>query len=83
MVNLTIARNANYTVTGTARPGTTVTIHFHRAGMAPNVYSILRQVSVSSTGKWSRTYLANTDYRLYVSSNANQTKTAGYLLQAR
>lgn len=78
-----IPRNANYTVTGTARPGTTVTIHFHRAGMAMNDYSILRQVTVSSTGKWSRTYLANTDYRLYVSSDANQTRTASYLLQAR
>ena len=78
-----VKRNANYTITGTSIPGTTVSIHFHRAGTAATDYSIVRRVSVAGNGTWSKTYFANIDYRLYVTSDANGTATGKYLIQAR
>jgi hypothetical protein len=78
-----VKRNATYTITGTSIPGTTVTIHFHRAGTAANDYSILRKVSVAGNGTWAKPYVATIDYRLYVTSDVNGTATPTYLIQAR
>lgn len=82
-LNRIVKRNATCTITGTSIPNTTVTIHFHRAGTALNDYSIARRVTVGGAGSWARPYLATSDYRFYVTSDANSTRTASYLIQAR
>jgi Purple acid Phosphatase, N-terminal domain/Fibronectin type III domain/Iron/zinc purple acid phosphatase-like protein C len=78
-----VTRNATYTITGTSEPGTTVTIHFHRAGTAANDYSILRRVTVASNGTWAKPYVAAADVMLYVTSDVNGLATGIYRFRAR
>jgi hypothetical protein len=62
-----VLKNSTYTIIGIGIgiPGTTVTVHFHKAGTAATDYSILRTTVVGRTGTWSRSYVAGTDYRFY------------------
>jgi hypothetical protein len=78
----TVRRNSTVAISGTATPGATVTLHFHKAGTAASDYSILRTVSVGSRGSWSRSYLASTDYR-YFASLPNGQVSPTVLAQAR
>lgn len=81
-VSLTVKKGSTYTITGTAIPGNTLTVHFHKAGTAPNDYSILRTVTVTNNGTWARPYVAATDYRFFASlPNGQVSQTV--LVQAR
>ena len=80
----TVTRNASYPLSGTSVPGSTVYLHFHKAGTAVNDYSIVRSVVTDANGSWTRPYLASSDYRLYVSRSADDgPQGTNYLLQAR
>ena len=65
-------------VVGTAAPGATVVLHFHRAGTASSNYSIVRTVKANSAGKWSKSFILNPDYRVFatVGSGNPHSKTA-------
>jgi hypothetical protein len=63
----TVRRNSTATINGTATPGATVTLHFHKAGTPASDYSILRTITAAANGTWSRPYVASTDYRYYAS----------------
>lgn len=78
-----VPRDKAYTLTGTGAVGSAVRLHFHRLGMAANDYSIVRDVAVSASGRWSRSYVANTDYRVYVTSASSGRSSGKSLLQAR
>ena len=78
-----VKRNATYPITGTSEPGTTVTLHFHRAGTAANDYSILRKVAVASNGTWAKPYVAAADIMLYATSDVNGLATGIYRFRAR
>lgn len=80
-----VAKNHTYTITGNAVPGTSVYLHFHRAGTAASDYSIVRSVTANSSGVWTRAYLASVDYRIFVSRAAGDSVTGftSYLFQAR
>lgn len=77
-----VKRNSSVTIHGTGTPGSTVKVHFHKAGAPLNDYSIVREVAVSSSGTWSRAYVATVDYRFHVTSDANGLSTHSYLVQA-
>ena len=80
----TVAKNQSYALTGTSVPGSTVYIHFHKGGTPANDYSIVRSVTADASGNWSRSFVASTDYRLYVSRAASDSSGDGnYLFQAR
>ena len=73
-----------YILTGTASPGSTVWLHFHRFGMAAGDFSIVRSVVADADGNWTRSYLAEADYRLYASNAATPHAAAQpTLIQAR
>lgn len=72
----------DYTLSGTGAVGAEVRLHFHRLGMAADDYGIVRDVAVSAAGRWSRSYVANTDYRVHATSGSSG-RTSGFLLQAR
>jgi hypothetical protein len=77
-----VPKGSTYTIRGTGRPGSTLTLHFHKAGTPLNDYSILRPVQVDGGGAWSRPYLASVDYRFYATSSTGyQSQTV--LVQAR
>jgi len=75
--------NSVYTITGTSEPGTTVTLHFHRAGTAANDYSILRKVTVASNGTWAKPYVAAADVMVYATCDVNGLATGIYRFRAR
>lgn len=77
-----VRRNSTVTIAGTGSPGQLVTLHFHRAGTAATDYSILRAVPVDAAGRWSRSYVATTDYRYYATL-PNGQRSATVLTQAR
>lgn len=78
----TVKKKSTVTLTGTGLPGQTLTLHFHKAGTAANDYSIVRSVSVTRTGSWSRAFVADVDYRIYATlPNAQTSPTV--LVQAR
>ena len=82
---VTTLRNRSVTITGQAAPLSTVFLHFHKAGTPASDYSIVRPVSVSSTGQWQRALLANVDYRFYVSRAAGDSAAGRtlYLIKTR
>ena len=80
--NRIIAADHLYTLTGTATPGATVYLHFHRFGMVGGDFSIVRSVVAAANGTWTRPYLADVDYRVFASSTAVEVAPST-LLQAR
>ena len=83
-VSRVVPANQRHTLTGTALAGSTVFLHFHRRGTAATDYSIVRSVTAASDGTWQRSYLADTDYRVFTSRAAGADSSDGprYLLQA-
>ena len=69
--------NRNVTVSGESVPGSKVFVHLHKAGTASNDYSIIRGVETSSDGSWSGRFLADSDYRFFVSDNADNVPASG------
>ena len=63
--------------------GSTVLVHFHKAGAAPDDYSTVRSIAVGADGVWTRSYVGSMDYRLFVTSTTNGIATATYLVQVR
>ena len=70
-LNITMAKNQNYTITGQAAPYSLVYLHFHRNGTPAVDYSVVRPVRTDKNGKWSRPILASIDYRYYISRTPN------------
>ena len=64
-----------FTITGTAAPGSTVSLHFHKPSMAAAEFSIVRTVSADSQGRWSRDITANTDYTYYATATGQTSAT--------
>ena len=79
----TVKKGTDYTITGTYLPGGSVTLRFHKQGTASDDYSIVRTVKVNGMGAWSKTYLADIDYRFIPTGDANGVGTNNYLIQAR
>jgi hypothetical protein len=77
-----VRRGTTTTLTGTGIPGATLTLHFHRAGTAPDDYSLLRTVTVGASGRWSRPLTPTSDYRLYASL-PNGQRSPAVLVRAR
>ena len=65
-----VPRNRTVTLAGAAVPGSTVFLHFHAPGTPAADYSLVRSVVADSRGRWTRSYLATVDYRLFVSGAA-------------
>lgn len=78
-----VKKNSTVVLKGTGVAGSTVRLHFHKAGTEATDYSIVRDVVVASNGTWNRPYVALVDYRLFASSTLNATTTSTYLVQAR
>ncbi|MCW2600471.1 MAG: hypothetical protein JWM02_2300, partial [Frankiales bacterium] len=81
----TAAKNKTYTLTGTSVPGSTVYVHFHKAGTAASDYSVVRAVKANSSGVWSASFLASADYRVFASRAAADSVSGytTYVIQAR
>ena len=79
-----VAKKSLVVLTGTGTAGSTVYLHFHKAGTPADDYSIVRAVVVSNSGVWVRRFLAK-DYRLFVSNSSDDTLTQAstFLIQAR
>jgi uncharacterized protein YkwD len=56
------------TVSGTAAPGASVGVWFHRAGTSG--YTQRRTLTATSGGSWQTTYVAGDDYRIYATSGS-------------
>ena len=69
-VSRVVARNKAVTLSGSAVPGATVFLHFHKPGTPANDYSLVRSVVADGQGRWTRAYVATVDYRLFVSRAA-------------
>ena len=82
-VSRTVVKKSTVVLTGTGVAGSTVVIHFHKAGTAADDYSLLRTVTVAGNGTWTRSIVADVDYRFYVTSGLNGIATANYLVQTR
>ena len=65
-----------YVLTGTALPGSTVFVHFHKRGMPTDDYSLVRSARANAAGTWQLRYLADTDCELYVSRAAADSLAA-------
>ena len=72
-LNVTTAKNSNFTITGKAAPYSLLYLHFHKQGTPATDYSIVRAVRTDSSGNWLRVILASSDYRYYASRNASDT----------
>ena len=74
-----------YPLTGTALPGSTVFLHFHKRGTAPDDFSLVRSTASDASGRWKHRYLADTDYEIYASRTAGGTSSDGrhYFFLAR
>ena len=72
-----VALNRHVTVAGKSVPGSKVFVHLHKAGTPSNDYSIIRGVATSSDGSWSGRFLADSDYRFFVSDNAENVPASG------
>ncbi|GAC1439859.1 MAG: hypothetical protein NVSMB55_02550 [Mycobacteriales bacterium] len=70
----TAASSSVVTIAGHASPGTTVYLHFHRAGTPAGDYSVVRGVLASRAGTWSRLVSVGSGFRYY----ATRTGVAGY-----
>jgi len=80
-----VAKNHTTSISGTSVPGTTVYVHFHKAGTAASDYSIVRAVTANSSGAWTKSFLASVDYRIFA-SRASGDSVSGYttyVFQAR
>jgi hypothetical protein len=75
-----VKKGSTHTIVGTGTPGKTLTVHFHKAGT--NDYSIVRTLTIPSSGNWTRPYVASADYRFFVSL-PNGQQSPPYLVQAR
>ena len=71
-----VAADQRYTLSGTATPGATVYLHFHKFGMAAGDFGIVRSVIADENGAWARSYEANVDYRVFVSNSSDPADTA-------
>ena len=80
-----IAKDSQYSLTGAGLPGGTLYLHFHASGTAANDYTLVRSVTSDSSGHWVHNYLADQDYRMFVSRSAGNGGSASpsFLLQAR
>jgi hypothetical protein len=76
-----VRKGTTYTIAGTGIPGAAVTVHFHKAGTAPDDFSLLRTVTVSGDGSWSRSYVAAVDYRFFATL-PNGTRSTTILVKA-
>ncbi|MDQ1634565.1 MAG: large repetitive protein, partial [Frankiaceae bacterium] len=77
-----IPRGSTTTLAGTASPGSTVTLHIHRAGTAVTDYSTLLTTTVPANGAWSKAYKPSVDCRFYATL-PNGQKSATFLVQLR
>lgn len=66
-------------LSGTAQPGSTVELWFHRAGSLG--YTMRDTLVTSAPGTWTTTYDADDDYRVY--ATAGPTRSATVLVQIR
>lgn len=80
-----VAKNHTTSISGTSVPGTTVYVHFHKAGTAAGDYSIVRAVTANSSGAWTKSFLASVDYRIFASRAAGDSVSGytTYVFQAR
>ncbi|MDQ2757077.1 MAG: hypothetical protein M3Y71_11005 [Actinomycetota bacterium] len=74
-----VYHGATYTVLGYATPGTTVVLHYHRAGTAANDYSIERSVRAAADGFWVRESVLDVDYRVFATVGTGNPHSATVL----
>ena len=68
-----VGRNQSSSLSGFGVPGSAVVVHVHKAGTPASDYSLLRTLVVDSTGRWSWKFLADNDFRAYVSLSTDNT----------
>ena len=80
-----VRRGATYLWSGTAVPGSVVSLNIHAAGTPAADYSIVRRVRADASGRWTRSAVAAGDYRMFVARfpGARTAVSPTVLLQAR
>ena len=73
-----VTRGSSVTITGYSVPNSTTTLKFHKKGTSG--YLVTRTVATNSSGVWTKTYTATTDYRFYA-IGANGLTSATHLVQ--
>lgn len=70
-----VARGQSYRLSGDAVPNSVVYIHFHKALTPASNYSIVRSVRADGNGRWARSFVTTTDYRLFVARSGSLSLT--------